>query len=248
MTNVIVSRHVPIRYGARARLGLILPSANVAAEPQISTILPEGVSLHSTRIGLAGSSLEELLDIVDKVSEAAALLSDADVNLIAFHCTAASTISKTVENSLIQNITNVTGRDAATTSQAIIASLRALAAERIVLVTPYSEQTNRRATDFFSHHGIQVLETVGRGLLAVREMITIEPDYWRTVVRRHAHIDADAYFISGTAVRSLEVIEELEAELRRPVITSNQALAWYALRRLGIRDRLRGFGRLLAKR
>ena len=44
------------QYGSRARLGMLLPSGNVAAEPQIGAMLPEGVSLHTTRLKLTGSS------------------------------------------------------------------------------------------------------------------------------------------------------------------------------------------------
>jgi maleate isomerase len=56
---------------------------------------------------------------------------------------------------------------------------------------------------------------------------------------------AEAYFISCTAVRSADVIEALERDLGRPVITSNQGMLWGALRAAGIADRRAGFGRLL---
>jgi maleate isomerase len=46
-------------------------------------------------------------------------------------------------------------------------------------------------------------------------------------------------------VRSAEVIDALEQELERPLVTSNQAIAWHCLRRGGVGDKVRGFGALL---
>ena len=60
----------------------------------------------------------------------------------------------------------------------------------------------------------------------------------------HRHEDADAYFISCAQVRAAEVIETLERDLQRPVVTSNQAAAWHCLRESGIRDKVAGFGTL----
>jgi maleate isomerase len=57
--------------------------------------------------------------------------------------------------------------------------------------------------------------------------------------------DADAYFLSCTAIKSSETIDALEAELERPVISSNQAVLWSALRTAGITDRVDGYGRLM---
>jgi maleate cis-trans isomerase len=56
---------------------------------------------------------------------------------------------------------------------------------------------------------------------------------------------ADACFISCTAIRSAGLIASLEAELGMPVITSNQVMAWHALRRCGIADTMPGFGQLM---
>jgi maleate isomerase len=79
------------------------------------------------------------------------------------------------------------------------------------------------------------------------EMALIPPE---TIVARtlaeSRRVAADICFISCTAIRSAGVIEQIEATLGIPVVTSNQALAWYALRRLGIEDDRPGFGRLFA--
>ena len=60
------------------------------------------------------------------------------------------------------------------------------------------------------------------------------------------HDDADAYFLSCTTIRSTPVISALERDLGKPVITSNQALAWHALRKGNVKDQMSGFGELFA--
>ena len=55
-----------INYGSRARLGVLLPSGNQAAEPQFNAMLPAGVALHTTRLKLRGSSDKELLAMASR--------------------------------------------------------------------------------------------------------------------------------------------------------------------------------------
>jgi len=233
-----------IRYGWRARLGMLLPSGNAAAEPQFAAMLPAGVSLHTTRLKLVGSSEQELLAMTERVEDGAALLADAGVDLILFHCTAVSMWDAALERALPERITAATGVHATTTSRGVLAALRALNARRIVLVSPYIDAINAREQAFLEAHQIRVLSATGLGIAQASDMISPEPGDWYRLVCAKSSPEADAYFISCTAVRSLEVIEPLERDLGKPVVTSNQAAAWHALREMGIRDTPSGCGRL----
>src|SRR3979490_718017 len=93
-----------INYGTRARLGMLLPSGNQAAEPQFHAMLPSGVSLHPTRLELPGSSESDLLAMVERVEDAAALVADAGADLVMFHCTAVSTFSSALEKSIKKRV------------------------------------------------------------------------------------------------------------------------------------------------
>jgi maleate cis-trans isomerase len=59
------------------------------------------------------------------------------------------------------------------------------------------------------------------------------------------HADAEALLICCTDFNAIDVVEPLEAELGKPVVTSNTATLWAALRAVGIEDRLDKCGRLL---
>jgi maleate isomerase len=242
---MMTSSVVAPRYGSRARLGMLLPSGNAAAEAQFNAMLPAGVSLHTTRLKLTGSRDEELLAMADRVEEAASLVADACADLILFHCTAVSTWSVEMDRALPARITAATNVPATATSRALMAALKALNARKVVMVTPYIEATNKRETAFLEAHQITVLKEFGLGISQAKDMISVEPGEWYRLVRANAHPDADAYFISCTAVRSLEVIEDLERDLGRPVVTSNQVAVWHSLRTMGLQDRLAGFGQLL---
>ena len=51
-------------YGDRARIGMLLPSVNRAAEPQITEMLPRGVALHTTRLRLTSSDDDAINEMV----------------------------------------------------------------------------------------------------------------------------------------------------------------------------------------
>jgi maleate isomerase len=234
------------RYGWRARLGMLLPSGNVAAESQFNAMLPAGVSLHTTRLKLTGSTDAELLAMADRVEDGASLLADACVDLILFHCTAVTTWDAEMDRTLPQRITDATGLPATSTARALMAAFEALEVRRIVMVSPYIEAINARETAFLEGRQISVLKAVGLNISQAKDMISVEPGEWYRLVRANLRDEADAYFISCTAVRSLEVVADLERDIGRPVVTSNQVAAWHALRTMGVKDGLTGFGRLLS--
>lgn len=233
-------------YGWRLRLGMLLPSSNAVAEPEIAGMLPFGVSLHTTRLRLVGSAKEDLLGMAANLSEASELLADARVDKIVFNCTAVSTFDPEMGESLQRQIEEATRIPATTTSAAIVAGLKAISAKKVVLITPYIEEINKREIEFLSHHGIEVVGQTGLGLVDGATMGSIEPGEWYRIVMANRQPDADAYFLSCTAIRVASVIESLESSLGKPVVTSNQAMTWHCLRTSGIQDELRGLGALCA--
>jgi maleate isomerase len=78
-------------------------------------------------------------------------------------------------------------------------------------------------------------------------MFAAEPQLWKRRVLEHRRAGADAYFLSCAQIKSPEIVEELENELGKPVITSNTAAFWQSLRLSGVEDRIHGFGRLLSQ-
>ena len=243
-----------IDYATRARLGVLVPSGNTVAEPELRAMLPSGVGLFVTRLPLTGSSEAELLAMLETVETGTKLLAYAQVDAIAFHCTAVSTFAPHMAGEIRARMGRASPIPALATADAILAALEALRATRVLLVTPYIEPVHQREVVWLAASGFQV---TGGGCMAVAtnaEMARIPPDTIADRVMAEARnaeargVLADVCFISCTAIRSLGLIAPLEAAVGIPVITSNQGLAWHALRRLGVADAPPGFGRLFAAR
>ena len=113
-------------YGWRARLGMLVPSVNTCAEPDAVAMAPAGVTVHSARLRLRGSSREEYLAMTEDVEHAAGLLADSEPDLIVFHCTAVSTLDPAMGESIRRRIEKATGRPATATSDALLAAFHAL--------------------------------------------------------------------------------------------------------------------------
>ncbi|RLF91843.1 maleate cis-trans isomerase, partial [Thermococci archaeon] len=79
-------------FGWRGRFGLIVPSSNTTMEMEFHKYIPEGVSLHTARMPLRNVNEEELTKMATFAIDAAKLLADAGVELIAFGCTSGSFI------------------------------------------------------------------------------------------------------------------------------------------------------------
>ena len=232
-----------INYGSRVKLGMMFPSSNTIAEPQISAMLPAGVSLHTTRLRLRNG--RDAMGMLERLEEATELLADGGVDRLIFHCTAVTTSSPAISAEIAKRVAAITPTPLTITSDAIVEALRVLGASKVVMVTPYEQVVNDTEVAFLAHHDVTVLREIGLGLSGGREMGAIAPEQWvrETVALRDP--EADAYFLSCTAIRSADVIDTLEEALGKPVITSNQATLWRALRESGISDSIPGFGRLL---
>lgn len=237
----------PVRFGWRLRLGMLLPSSNQVAEPELPSMLPDGVAVHTTRLKLAGGGAQELLKMTEKVEEAADLVADAGADLIVFHCTAVSTYDADMEKRIGERIRKATGKPSIATSEALTTAFQTLGARRIVLISPYTRDVNLREVDYFAHQQIEVLKEHGLALGGGNAFAAVEPGAWYRLAMEHRDSRADAYFLSCTTIRSTPVIAALERDLGKPVVTSNQAMVWHALRTGGVKDRISGFGRLFSE-
>ncbi len=228
----------------QARIGLIIPSSNRLAEPQFHTYVPPQVGVHFTRLRMTGRWRKPPKELERSLAEAAATLSDAKPNLIVFHCTANSMENGLAgEAMLVETVQNASGCRTLTTAQAIREALTRCGINKLVLISPYVKQTNEHEIKYLAEAGFTVIHDVGLGLDS-DGYISVTPEQWIKIVNENTRPDADGYLLSCTNTRTIEVIEELENHLGKPVITSNQATLWACLNKLGIRHSDKRLGRL----
>ncbi|MGH6769171.1 MAG: maleate cis-trans isomerase family protein [Xanthobacteraceae bacterium] len=218
------------------RIGLIIPSSNQLTEPEYHRYLPDGTLAHFARLRMTGAHRLPLPDLLPRIAEAALSLADAKCEVIAFHCTAiALDAGPTGEPQIMAAIAENTGVAATATASAIIAALRALGARRIGLVTPYDEANAEKERRYFDAAGIEIAGARHFDLANSNRLASTPPEFWIEAARGVAREKprADAVVFSGANVRCMESIPEFESILAVPAITSNQAVMWDALRRLG---------------
>jgi maleate isomerase len=237
-------------FGWKARLGLVTPSKGWTVEHEWPRMLPKGVSYLVARMPLKSTTPEELLKMGEHAIEAAELLASASVDLICYGCTV-ETVLQGIEydKRLTDDLERATGVPAKTMAGAVVDSLRELKAQKLAIVTPYIEEINKREKAFMESIGFEVVYEKGLGISETIERAKIPP---ATVYRLGKEAlsnasKADLLFISCGNLRTIEILSALETDTGRPVISSNQALLWSALRMVGVNERLYGFGSLLER-
>jgi len=218
-----------------AGIGLIIPSANRLTEPQFNAYLPAGVGAFVTRLRMAGKFRKPLEELKPQLIEAAEALSDVRPNVIVFHCTANSMERGLAhEKAIVDIIEQASGCPTITTAQALTQAFDRVGIKKLVLVSPYVQATNQLEVNYLSETGYTVLHEKGLALES-HAYSTITPGEWKKVVKENLRADADGYFLSCTNTRMIEAVADLEQELGKPVINSNQATIWACLKRLGIK-------------
>jgi maleate cis-trans isomerase len=228
----------------RRRLGVIVPASNTNAEPDCLLLAPAGLTLHVTRSG--GYDVEAIPDSAEMrrfarqaLDQQLQLLVDARVELIAYACTSA-TLSDGPEfdAAFCAEITAKSGLPAVTTAGALVEATRDLGATRVAFTSPYVAKLAQESVEFLQKCGIDVVNQLGfeRELSSLEQNRLSPQDAYRMGLAAD-HPQAELLVISCTDYRALEAVPALEQALGKPVVTSNSALMYVCLKRLGIEMR-----------
>ncbi len=232
---------------ARARIGMIVLASDHTVEHEFRRLIDlPGVSVYAARIPNSPTVNPDTLAAMEQhmTACAAVILPGERLDVVAYGCTSASMVLG--EETVFARLRD--GRPEAkptTPITAAFAAFDAFDAERIAVITPYSREVNQRVGAYITGHGYQVPvfgsfnsdddNVVGR----------ISPQsIRRAILRLGRRDDVDMVFLSCTSLRLAEDVARIEAELGKPVTSSNHALAWHCLRLAGIGDVLPQFGRL----
>ncbi|MEV2251334.1 decarboxylase [Streptomyces sp. NPDC050147] len=216
-------------------VGVVAPF-DFALDRELWRWVPDEVSLHLTRTPYV--PVEVSLDLARLVSEhetlgeAVRALSAAEPEVLAYACTSGSFVGGIAgERAMCEAMTREGAVSSVTTSGALLEALEDLGARRIALVTPYTWSVTQSLEHYLAESGVSV---TGRAYLGLTRHIWKVPYKDVADMARRAVLGgADTLFISCTNLATYDVIPQLEAELRMPVISANQVTMWSALRRLG---------------
>lgn len=226
-------------YGWKARIGLIMPSTGSASERDFHKWAPEGVEICTTRVLFEKVDHDGLIEMGNRVEQAAKLISTSDLDIIVFACTTGSLIKGLgYDEELTTRIQCAANVPAITTSGALLQALRTIGSKKLSIATPYSKQVDQAEKKFLEDNGYEVLDIQGLEFTDPRKMPMVTPDQMYHMAKRVNHQEADTVFLSCTGLGIIDYIPMYEQDLSKPVLTSNQVTLWAALRHLGINDKL----------
>ena len=217
------------------RIGLIALDSDATTEPDFCRMLPPGVVFYTTRIRhINPVSVENLRKQGPQLAEAAALLIPGQpLDVIAYSCTSATAALGFTE---VAEQIRAGGRadvPVVTPLTAALAAFELLRVRSISLLTPHPDEVNRSSVEFFESNGIEVVNVETFDMDDDIAIANLTPDMIYERALTSFHRDAQAMFISSTALRAVEIVERAENGSGKPVLTAVQCLFWEALRRCG---------------
>lgn len=236
--------------GWRARLGFLLPPGNPTVEPEVIALAPPGVSVHFHRLTVGGvpGSLdgqeERNRAMVESLPDCVQMLAMVRPAVIVVAHTATSYyLGREREAELLGRLAAASGVRVVTAFGCVVAALERLGVKRVALGAPYSAATTAQGHRHLETHGFTVIRS--QNLQGVSNIYDETAERAYGLARGVDRPEAEAVFLSGTGMPTLSVLEMLEADLGKPVLSSNAAMVWHALRLAGVHQPIPGYGRLM---
>jgi maleate isomerase len=254
-------------WGWRARIGLFIVGGEAVPEAEWWAMAPRGVSVHAARVS-AGAPWARWrenrtgVDLTDDLQRGCRQFAAMHLSAVVLAHTSSSVVGgKGWDAAAVSGLSAALGSDAIATTNGLdtLAALRASGVKRPFLVLPpwFPDDTVEAAVRYYVDHGVEPAahlrvdpgrkwrdlvpgDLYGQGMGFEQE---VEPLY--SQIRAACPSAADGVLIAGTGFRCVAILETLEQDVGRPVISANQASLWHCLRLAGIRVPVAGYGNLL---
>jgi len=235
-------------YGARAKIGFMLPSSCLVYEQEFLKITRglEGVIGVPARLLITQCDAAGLGAMNEHIDLAARQLATCDCDVVIYMCTSGSFMDGNKGDEAIrQRVAQLTGKPTMSTSQAVIAAMRKFKLQRVVMLTPYNEDLTRREIRWLADNGIEVIDFHYRDIPDNLDRGSQSPEELFALAKRLRWQEADGIFLSCGNVPYLDIVAGIEQHTGKPAVASSPATTWMALRMAGISEPVEGFGRLL---
>jgi maleate isomerase len=243
--------------GHRAKFAVLAPSTNTSVQPEFDAMRPPGVTNHHSRLIIPDVRVRDdrsFMAMMDAIRGAlfpaleAALTCDPDYVVLGM---SSETFWDGLKGStkLKRRLSRIAKRGVAMGSDACRAALRAYGRgiRRLGVITPYMPAGDRQVRRFFTESGYEIVNLLGLKCGSPTLIAHVSKETLRDAILRVNRGKVDAVVQVGTNLAMAELAATAEFWLNKPVIAINTATYWYALRDYGIKDRVYGWGSLLAE-
>ena len=229
------------------KVGLLALSTDLTIENDFQSICQKlPLDLFVNRIHnenpLTKENLLKMYDQIEPVTKK--ILPGQKINAVAYACTSGTiAIGEDKVKDKVQLAKP--GCYVTTPITSAIKAFTKMNAKKIALFTPYPESVNKTILEYFNKKNINIISFSTFNIDQDEDIASVDPEYLLETLIKLNISDADALFVSCTALPALEILEKVEQKVKKLVLSSNQTLIWDTLRSVGYKSPIQGFGKLL---
>ena len=229
------------------KVGLLALSTDLTIERDFNSICQKlPLDIFVNRIHnenpLTKENLLKMYDQIELITEK--ILPGEKISTIAYACTSGTiAIGEDRVKEKIQLAKP--GCQVTTPITSAIKAFKKMNIKKIAVFTPYPESVNNTISEYLIKKNINVTSFSTFNLDLDVDFARIDPKYLSEILIKLNIKDADALFVSCTALPALEIIDGVESKINKPVFSSNQTLIWDTLRSVGYKNSIKGYGKLL---
>ena len=231
------------------RIGLVALSTDFSIEKDFNSIfLNLPIDLFVNRLPFYNPLTDKnLVKMTEKLTEVTEnILPNQTLDAVAYGCTSGTIVAGV--DQIINKIQSAKPNcKVITPITSAVNALKHLNLKKISVFTPYPQAINEKVINYFKNEGFVIQSFASFNLESDLDIGKIDPQYLLEVLTKIDTSDAEALFISCTALPVFEIIQELENKIKKIVLSSNQALIWDSIRSVGYNSSIEGYGKLLKK-
>ncbi len=230
------------------RIGLISPNLSQETLADVYKILPQDVRIEGRALEVAIYTDEEFSKAEQAFADLVRDLTNQPLDFLMVTGELFLSFKGPGSDRLILDLVKqITPVPASTVLTAVIRACRQLKMRRVVMATPFPEDQDVRLSKFLAHDGVEVVAHRCLGYNNSKVIWNLPPEtgYDLASALLREHPDVDGVYMPCNKWRIVSVIDRIEKEFNKPVVTNTQAWVWEALKAMGLGKSIPGYGRLL---
>jgi len=254
-------------WGDQARIGMFIVGSEAVPEAEWWAMLPPHVSVHAARVSASApwarwQENRTGVDLADDLVRGSQQFAAMRLSVVVIgHSSSSFVGGKGWDGAVVENLRPALGPDVCVTTNGLdtLAALRASGVRRPFLIFPpwFNDATIATGIRYYEDHGFEPCahlrydpgpewrdlppgELNRHGLGLAQEVTSLSEQ-----ISAGCPTTADGVLIAGTGFRCVAILDALEQDLKRPVLSANQASLWHCLKLAGVGSDISGYGNLL---